>query len=86
MANRTTNPFGSKHTTLRPVIIDTASNKPEFLPKTRTILISDPLYRFSVAHSKRYYNTEIYETILEDLLKCYAEHNTPDYRYNHLSS
>ncbi len=52
-------------TNLCPVIINTDSNKPEFLSKTRIIRISEPLYRRFVPDSKRYYNVEPYEVILE---------------------
>ena len=35
------------------------------IPKTRIIRISELLYRRFVGHSRRYYNVETYETILE---------------------
>ena len=37
--------------------------------------IREQLYRRFVGHSMRYYNVETYETILENLIKCYEEHN-----------
>ena len=51
-----TNP--GRYTNLREVEIDTSNNKME-VPKTRTISISENLYRRFVAHSKRYYNVEL---------------------------
>lgn len=43
--------------------------------KTRIIRISERLYERFSEHSRRYYNIETYETILEDLLDCYDKHN-----------
>ena len=59
---------------LKPVIpVTEGTNK---IPKpTRTIKISEQLYRRFVGHSQRFYNVESYETILENLIKCYEEHN-----------
>jgi hypothetical protein len=49
-------------------------------PETRTILISNSLYKKFQNHSKKYYKEpECYETILENLLKCYDEHNKDRY-------
>jgi hypothetical protein len=70
-----------RYTTLRPVI--TAEEKdPNKIPKTRIIRISEPLYRRFVGLSQRYYNVEPYETILENLIKFYEEHNEPDFHWN----
>ena len=73
MANTTKNPFGP-HTTLREIIDDT-TNTNNNIPKTRIIRISEPLYHRFVGFSKRYFNVEPYDLILENLLKCYEEHN-----------
>ena len=80
MANKSSNPFGPM-TSLRPVIIDTANNKLE-VPKTRTILISEPLYRRFVDHSKRYHNVASYEEILGNLLSNYDEFHKNEHWYN----
>ena len=44
--------------------------------------ISEPLYRRFVGFSKRYYDVETYETILENLINCYEENNQ-DKRWYH---
>jgi hypothetical protein len=49
---------------------------------TRTLKISEQLFRRFVGHSRRYYNVESYETILENLLECYEKHNQDKYWYN----
>ena len=73
------NEFG-RWTSFREVTIDTATNKME--PKlTRTICISELLYHRFIAHSKKYYNVESYEVILNNLLDCYDKYNTPDYTH-----
>jgi hypothetical protein len=69
---------------LKPVI-STADNNSIInkIPKpTRTIRISEQLFRRFVGFSQRYYNVEPYETILEDLIKSYEEHNEPDFQWN----
>lgn len=74
--------------TLRPITgpVNNNNNKSRSkskVPKTdntRIIRISESLYKKFVDHSIKYYNTETYETILENLLKCYDEHNQ-DKRY-----
>ena len=83
MANTTKNPFGP-HTTLRPVIDDITTDTNN-IPKTRVARISEPLYRRFVGFSKRYYNVESYETMLENLIKCYEEHNQDTYWYHNTS-
>ena len=42
---------------------------------SRTIRISEELYKKICEHSRRYYNTEPYETIIENLLESYEKHN-----------
>jgi hypothetical protein len=71
--------FG-KYTSLKPVNATIARRK---VPKkTRTIKISEELYTRFREHSRRYYNVETYETILEDLLECFQEHNKDKYWFN----
>lgn len=62
---------------MRPVINST--NK---VPKTRIIRISEPLYRRLSGVSQRYFDCESYETILENLIKCYEEHNKDTYYFH----
>jgi hypothetical protein len=69
-----------RYTNLREVEINPSTNHLE--PKTRTIKISGHLYRRFVAHSKKYYNVESYETILNNLLDYYEKENRP---YSHFS-
>ena len=77
---RNTNGFGlGRYTTLHPVTTST-TNKVQ--KPTRTIKISEHLYRRFVGFSKRYYDVESYETILENLIKFYEDQN-PDTRYYH---
>ena len=59
-----------------------SSKKPSTNTRTRTIRISEELYKKFFEHSRRYYNTEPYETILENLLNCYDEHNQDKYWFN----
>jgi hypothetical protein len=59
----------------------TTDNKNK-IPKTSIIRISEPLYRRFVGHSRRYYNVETYETILENLIKCYEERHQDTYWYH----
>ena len=59
-----------------------SSKKPTTNTRTRTIRISEELYKKFFEHSRRYYNMEPYETILENLLKCYDEHNQDKYWFN----
>ncbi len=70
-------------TTMKPIItpISTSNNKKNEIPKTKTILISEQLYRRFVAHSKRYYNVADYEEILGNLLTEYDKHNSPYIHY-----
>jgi hypothetical protein len=75
-------------TSLKPVIIassveETKKSKPK-VPKTRIIRISEPMYLRFVGFSRRYYNVESYETILENLIKCYEEHNKDRYWYHNI--
>src|SRR5688572_4319138 len=44
---------------------------------TRTMKISEQLYQRFVDHSRKYYNVESFETIIEDLLDNFDKHN-PD--------
>ena len=37
--------------------------------------ISEQLYQRFLDHSRKYYNVETYETVLENLLDCYDKHN-----------
>jgi hypothetical protein len=60
-------------------------NKKPKIPKTRIIRISEDLYQRFHSHSKRYYNVEIYEFILNELLDCYEKHNEQYIRYFHLT-
>ena len=53
--------------------------------KTRVIRISDDLYLKFVEFSQRYYDVVSYSEILENLLKCYKEHNQ-DTRWYHNTS
>ncbi|HJT85400.1 MAG TPA: hypothetical protein VJ697_13045 [Nitrososphaeraceae archaeon] len=62
------------------IIVSTDNTKIE-ASKTRVRKISEHLCRRFVEHLKRYYNTETYETILNDLLNCYQKNNTSDYMY-----
>jgi hypothetical protein len=63
-----------------------SNEKESKVPKpTRTMKISEPLYRRFVGFSRRYYNVESYETILENLIKCYEEHHQ-DTRWYHNTS
>ena len=50
--------------------------------KTKTIKISEPLFQRFLDHSRKYYNVEPYETIIEDLLDCYEKHNQDKHWYN----
>jgi hypothetical protein len=43
-------------------------------PKPRTICISEQLYRRFGAHSKKYYDVESYELILNKLIHFYETH------------
>ena len=47
---------------------------------TKTMKISGSLYQRLFDHSRKYYNVESYETILEDLLDSFDKHN-PDKRW-----
>jgi hypothetical protein len=49
---------------------------------TRIMEIPEPLYRRFVEHSRRYYNVESYETILENLITYYEEHNKDKYWFD----
>ena len=42
--------------------------------------ISEPLYQRLFDHSRKYYDGEPYETIIENLLDCFDKHNS-DKRY-----
>jgi hypothetical protein len=64
-----------RYTTLRPIVTTAAEKKDtNKIPKTRVIRISEPLYQKFVNFSKRYYDVEPYDLILDNLLKCYEEH------------
>ena len=80
MANKSSNPFGPM-TSLREVTINTSNNHLE-VPKTRIIRISEFMWRRMVAHSKRYYNVEDYDTILGNLLDCYDQNNKGKFWYD----
>ena len=61
-----------------PSTISTTNNAkkiPKTKTKTRTMRISEDLYQKFVEFSQRYYDVEPYSEILENLLKCYEEHN-----------
>jgi hypothetical protein len=76
--------FG-RYVNLREVTIDTSNNKLEV--PTRTICISEHLYRMFIAHSKKYYpNPESYEVILENLLSNYDEHHNKNEHWYNLDS
>lgn len=47
-----------------------------------TLRISEELYQKFYHHSRRYYNSDSYETILENLLNNFEEHNKDRYWYN----
>ena len=47
---------------------------------TKTMKISGQLHQRFLDHSRKYYNAETYEIILENLLDCYEKHNS-DKRY-----
>ena len=80
MANKTTNPFGSM-TSLREVVIN-PDNSIEF-PKTRSLLISEILWRRFISFSKKYYtNPETYEKILLDLIDNFEKNNPNRNWYN----
>ena len=69
--------FG-RYTNLKEISVVDSTNEKDSnkVPKPiRTIKISEQLYRRFIGHSIRYYNVERYETILENLLKCYEDHN-----------
>ena len=80
--NPSTGGFG-RYVSFREVTIDTSTNKMEPKP-TRTIMISEQLYRRFIAHSKKYYkNPESYEIILNNLLDEYDKHNNNSLNYIH---
>ena len=73
MANKSINPFGPM-TSLREVVIN-PDNSIEF-PKTRSLLISDILWKKFISFSKKYYqNPETYEKILLDIMNNYEQNN-----------
>lgn len=76
MAHLRNGEFG-RYTTLKEITtIDSTNNKrSKQPPKTRVIRISEDLYLHFVNFSNRYFNVEPYDAILENLLKCYEEHN-----------
>ena len=84
MGRNTNNVGWGNLTHLKPINnTNTAETTTSKNPKlTRTIKISEHLYRRFVGHSRRYYNVESYEIILDNLLKCYEEHNH-DTRWYH---
>jgi hypothetical protein len=60
----------------------TTNNK---VPKpTRTIKISEQLFRRFVGHSRRYYNVESYELILSNLLDNFEKNNHDTRWYNNI--
>ena len=61
----------------------TTDNKNKIPKPTRTIKISEQLYRRFVGHSQKFYNVESYETILSDLLESYSKYHEPDYSHIH---
>ncbi len=88
MAHLRNGEFG-RYTTLKEIPgidnTDSSNNKPIVQKPTRTMKISEPLYRRFVGFSKRYYDVETYETILENLINCYEEHNQ-DSRWRDIES
>jgi hypothetical protein len=57
-----------QYTNLKPITTSTKVPKP-----TRTIKINEPLFRRFVVHSKKFYNVESFDTIIENLLNSYEE-------------
>ena len=49
---------------------------------TRIICIPESLYKRFVEHSRRFYNVESYDTILNNLLNCYEENHKEMFWYN----
>jgi hypothetical protein len=62
--------------------VTTSINKNRIIPTTRVMNISEQLYKRFVEHSRRFYDVESYETILENLINCYEEHNKDKHWYN----
>ena len=52
---------------------------------TKTMKISGSLYQRFLEHSSKYYNTETYETILEDLLDSFDKHNQDKHWYDNIN-
>ena len=79
---------------LKPISITTKDNKTKEITtltkqhilnhnrkaKTKSMKISEPLYQRLFDHSRKYYDGEPYETIIENLLDCFDKHNS-DKRY-----
>ena len=78
MAHLRNGQFG-RYTNLKEIsVVDNSTNEKDSnkVPKpTRTIKISEQLYRRFIGHSIRYYNVETYETILENLLNNFDKNN-----------
>ena len=56
-----------------------ATNK---IPNTKILRISNEIYEKFVSHSQKFYDVVSYNEIIENLLKCYEEHNQ-DTRWYH---
>ena len=67
--------FGNLTTLKEISTTDNTNNKKSKQRKTRVIRISEDLYLHFIDFSKRYYNVESYNTILENLLKDFEYHN-----------
>jgi hypothetical protein len=58
----------------------TNTNTKNKVPKpTRTIKISEPLFRRLVSHSKKFYNVESFDTIIENLINSYELSHKDEY-------
>lgn len=67
--------FG-RYTILKEITVtENNRRKKTKVPKTRVIRINEDLYFHFVNFSKRYFDVISYSEILENLLKCYEEHN-----------
>ncbi|MGI0051440.1 MAG: hypothetical protein ACRD8K_06850 [Nitrososphaeraceae archaeon] len=86
MAGRNSNNTGWGNLTHLKPVNDTSTITTNKVPKpTRTIKISEQLFRRLAAHSKKYYNVESYDFILSTLLDEFDKNHTPDYSYQHLT-
>ena len=62
--------------------IDNTTGNEKVQKPTRIIGISEYTYRRLISHSKRFYDVVSYNEIIENLLKCYEEHNQDTRWYN----